>query len=266
MVRLTRVYASLADGRVELGLLESERTNECHRVRQQIRRAPKDFAVTPERIKDVGAHQLLAARPVASSRMAGTACLFRRYSPADAVHWECSLMSRLTTLVSLFLLVSTLVGCATESPVLVTSQELAGYGDARLAASDVIAVGITQADRSRVDNLYLMSGNPSFRVETGPTWARAFVGDPAADPMFQITSAKLQSRTTAAGFAGRMVYVIHGRIIVEGRELPVQAEGSIGYSMNLFAGVREAVELGVADTVIRVRELLRVSTGSQSGN
>jgi len=128
-------------------------------------------------------------------------------------------------------------------------------GQQRWQASDMIDVAVSDADRTRLDEHFGLFGKFPGTVETGPIWARIFIGN-ADSPKFTITSAKLQDETLAAGFAMRIHYVVDGVLTFNGREYPIHAEGARATGGIPWPAMHEAVQLGVVDAAHKVRAVV----------
>lgn len=155
---------------------------------------------------------------------------------------------------SLAILLTALVSGCIANPKPMSVEDMGGQQ--RWAASDMVDVAISVADRNRADEHFGLFGKYPGTISTGSVWTRIFVGDPLKSPVFTIISAKLQDETLAAGFAIRFHYVVDGSLSFNGRDYPIHADGARASGGPTMGAMHEAVQLGVVDAAHKVRFII----------
>jgi hypothetical protein len=143
-----------------------------------------------------------------------------------------------------------LSGCA-NGPI-----KLNDSGERQLAELDAVLVAISESDKVRIDPYFMAFGSKPFPVETGPIWARAFTGEPAAGPTIRIKSAELRQTIAAAGFTTRWTYVAECELSYNGNLHQIHAEGTRAAAMAHMSAMRQAVELGALDAAKKVKNIM----------
>ena len=152
-----------------------------------------------------------------------------------------------------FLIVAiALFGCATPPPL-----KLDFSTEQRLTAADCVKVCISDEDKKRLDELTLVFGHKTRQlIETGPVWARAFIGNLGEDPVFRITRAELRDSIAGLGFTARFTYIIDGELSYRNHVYPIHAEGSRAAATFILQAMQQAVELGIAATTKQVKQVM----------
>jgi len=144
-------------------------------------------------------------------------------------------------------------GCGTPRPFPIS--EFAG--EERLTSADVVDIALASADTERVDPWFHAFGDKSRGgVLTGPIWKRVFRGDERSIAKLVITKAELRESISGMGFTMRCTYIVEAHLIIEHRDYPIRGEGSRAAAIELFSAMRQAVELGVADTARQASAIL----------
>ena len=116
-----------------------------------------------------------------------------------------------------------------------------------LKTSHAIDVAISEPDQNRVEAWIGRHTNSRTSVLTGPTWAKAFRGDPQSAALFTITRATVKEEASGSGWTSRTVYVVDGRLSVAGREYPIHAHGSESTGRDAIHALPCAAETCVID-------------------
>jgi len=151
--------------------------------------------------------------------------------------------------VLLFLMALLTAGCASGPMILPESRE------PRLTTDDAVAVALSDQDKLRVDRYVMAFGEYRYGVETGPIWAKAFVGAPG-DSTFKVVSAELRETIAAGGFALRYTYTVVGELSYDGTTVPITATGTRAAAMATMSAMRQAVELGIVDAAAKAKAAL----------
>lgn len=142
-----------------------------------------------------------------------------------------------------------LTGC---QPRLIRLNDV--HTEDQIRPSDIVPIAINPVESHRID-IHTWWGTHT-PVETGPIWQRVFVGTPGVNPELEIVAVNFGETITAAGFAARTNYTVDSKLVMSDGTRPIHAEGTCAWAIDMTAALKEAVELGVADTAHQAMAIL----------
>ncbi len=124
-----------------------------------------------------------------------------------------------------------------------------------LKPSQAVDIALAEADREWVDT-WVDRDRRERAILTGPTWAKAFKGDPHSAAVFSIKTTSVKEESSGGGFGHRVTYTVEGVVSIGGRDYPIQAHGAESSGRDAMHAFPSAAEKCMVDAARRAAAIV----------